>query len=177
MRLPNNRKELALVSRGRVEKGMDRFRPPRHYETKQFWTWLHKYLSTMDDVLEELKPIVERVAVDNTVIVLVCNLGQSELLANFVCSSRARGFDLGRVLLFATDEETKELAEGLGITAFYDHRVRATSLVRIEAFPTMAPTFGNTHVLLVLLVFLSCRTSPRRPKRPPASTATSDSLP
>jgi hypothetical protein len=144
MRLPNNRKELALVSRGRVEKGMDRFRPPRHYETKQFWTWLHKYLSTMDDVLEELKPIVERVAVDNTVIVLVCNLGQSELLANFVCSSRARGFDLGRVLLFATDEETKELAEGLGITAFYDHRVRASSLVRIEA--SLTPAFTLVRI-------------------------------
>ena len=50
--------------------------------------------------------------------------GQSELLMNFVCSATARNLDLSAVLVFATDEETKELAEGLGLTAFFDRTVR-----------------------------------------------------
>ena len=57
------------------------------------------------------------------VIVMVCNLGQSELLLNFVCAAKSRGIDLSAVLVFATDTETKELAEGLGLTAFYDEVV------------------------------------------------------
>ena len=48
----------------------------------------------------------------------------AELLVNFACSSRARGFDLGNVLVFPTDKETKDLAEGLGLTTFYDEKVR-----------------------------------------------------
>jgi hypothetical protein len=39
---------------------------------------------------------------------------------NFACSARTRGFDLSQVLVFATDLKTKALAEGLGLTAFYD---------------------------------------------------------
>jgi hypothetical protein len=39
---------------------------------------------------------------------------------NFVCSARNRGLDLSSVLLFATDEETRDLATGFGLTVFYD---------------------------------------------------------
>jgi hypothetical protein len=42
---------------------------------------------------------------------------------NFVCTSRARGFDLSSVLLFATDEETRDLAHGLGLNVFFDEKV------------------------------------------------------
>ena len=55
--------------------------------------------------------------------VLTCNHGQSELLMNFVCSAHARGFDLKNVLVFPTDFETKELAEGMGLATFYDEKV------------------------------------------------------
>jgi hypothetical protein len=34
-----------------------------------------------------------------TVVVMTCNHGQSELLLNFVCSTKARGFDLTNVLV------------------------------------------------------------------------------
>jgi hypothetical protein len=46
-----------------------------------------------------------------------------ELLVNFACSAQARGFDLGHVLVFPTDKETKELAEGLGLATYYDEKV------------------------------------------------------
>ena len=49
---------------------------------------------------------------------MVCNFGQSELLANFICSAKARKIDISSVLLFATDNETYLLAKSLGITAY-----------------------------------------------------------
>jgi hypothetical protein len=54
---------------------------------------------------------------------MVCNHGQSELLMNFVCSTRARGISTKNILIFATDEETKAIAENMGLTAFYDEQV------------------------------------------------------
>ena len=64
---------------------------------------------------------------------MVCNHGQSELLMNFVCSAKSRNLDLGSVLVFATDEETKELAEGLGLAAFFDKTVSGVSSVVTES--------------------------------------------
>ena len=74
-------------------------------------------------MLEDLKGVAKRVARDNTIIVLTCNMGQSELLMNFVCNAKAKGLDVGNVLVFPTDEETKDLAEGLGLATFHDDRV------------------------------------------------------
>ena len=54
---------------------------------------------------------------------MTCNHGQSALLMNFACSARRRGFDLGNVLVFPSDVATKELAEGLGLTTYYDEKV------------------------------------------------------
>lgn len=133
MRLPptlrNNSTDLRLVSRGQVSNGMDRFRPPYPSETRSHWKWLQTYLSHLDEVLDELRPILEQIAVDNTVVVLVCNFGQSELLLNFVCSARARGFETGRILLFATDVETMDLAQSLGLNVYFDHRVRTCAIL------------------------------------------------
>jgi hypothetical protein len=50
-------------------------------------------------------------------------MGQSALLMNFACSARRRGFDLGNILVFPSDVETKEIAEGLGLTTYYDEKV------------------------------------------------------
>ena len=60
-------------------------------------------------------------------IVMVCNFGQSELLLNFACSSKAKGLDISNVLVFATDEETKELAESVGLAAYFDKRVSSVN--------------------------------------------------
>jgi len=43
---------------------------------------------------------------------------------NFACSSHARGFDISQFLVFATDTETYELAHAMGMTAFFDEKVR-----------------------------------------------------
>lgn len=94
------------------------------FKTRMWDKLLIEYLGNFDTVLRQLKPIAAKAARNNTIVVMVCNLGQSELLMNFACSARSRGLDLSQVLVFATDLETKTLAEGLGLTAFYDELVR-----------------------------------------------------
>lgn len=112
------------VSRGYQSNGREKFRPPEPKHTKKFWDMLGPYIESMDEVLGNLKPILEKVANEkNQLIVMVCNMGQSELLMNFVCSVKARGLDYSQVLVFATDKETKELAESMGLTAYFDEIV------------------------------------------------------
>lgn len=83
---------------------------------------LQKYFANFEGVIGELKPIAEKVAVKNTIIVMTCNFGQSELLMNFVCNAKAKGMDISNVLVFPTDQETKDLAEGLGLATFHDEK-------------------------------------------------------
>lgn len=113
---------LEPVSRGHQSNGKEQFAPPLAKHTQQHWDMLRTYLASIDDVLADLKPIVEKIKRKNTVIVMVCNFGQSELLINFACSARARGLSTENVIVFATDQETKDLAEGVGLAAYFDQR-------------------------------------------------------
>lgn len=115
---------LRPVSRLHGDKGLQQ-QIPSPLKVKEYDASLVTYLSSLDGVLSELKPIAARVSdAQNTIIVMVCNFGQSELLMNFACSARARGLDLSHVLVFCTDLETKALASELGLHTFYDHTVR-----------------------------------------------------
>lgn len=71
-------------------------------------------------MIAELKPIAKRLAKKNTIIVMTCNMGQRELLINFVCNARLKNLDISNILVFPTDEGNKEIAEGLGLATFYD---------------------------------------------------------
>lgn len=80
---------------------------------------LKDYLERLPSILDRLSPLAQKVAGSgNTVVVMVCNFGQSELFLNFVCSAKARNLDLSKILLFATDDEMMALAEAWGVTAF-----------------------------------------------------------
>ena len=91
---------LRLVNRGAQPSGRLSVKAPKKNETLGYWSTLSSYLQTLDYVLNQLKPIAEKAAHDNTVIVMVCNFGQAELLMNFVCASKAKGVDLSAVLVF-----------------------------------------------------------------------------
>lgn len=98
------------------------------------------YLTHLKSTLAKLKPIAASVARDKTIVVLVCNLGQSELLVNFICSSKARGFNLSNILVFCTDAETQKIAEALGVKTFYDSVVcHAISFRRYCSIMMMIP--------------------------------------
>lgn len=81
------------------------------------------YLTNLKDIKRTLNGILKKIAINNTVLVVTANMGQSELLMNFICSSQARGFDIKNILVFPTDLKTKKLADGMGLATFYDEQV------------------------------------------------------
>eukprot|EP00547_Thalassionema_nitzschioides_P003286 CAMPEP_0194223600 /NCGR_PEP_ID=MMETSP0156-20130528/35539_1 /TAXON_ID=33649 /ORGANISM="Thalassionema nitzschioides, Strain L26-B" /LENGTH=541 /DNA_ID=CAMNT_0038954813 /DNA_START=1 /DNA_END=1626 /DNA_ORIENTATION=- len=95
---------------------------PRKHNVDRYEKILVRYLSTLKDTLEKLKPIAESVAgEDLTIVVLTCNFGQAELLLNFLCNYRSFGFKKSQILVFPTDLKTKELVDSMGdIATFYD---------------------------------------------------------
>jgi hypothetical protein len=116
--------DLRYVSRQHLTNGRVPGLPPANaLTTGKYGEVLKDYLEKLPGTLKRLTPIAAKVArggngKGNTIIVMVCNFGQSELLFNFVCSARARGLDLSRILLFATDEDIIGLASQLGIAVF-----------------------------------------------------------
>lgn len=116
---------LKMVSRGMKTNGHNEFDPPMNKHMDRNIDLLQNYFANLPDSLNQLKPLVEKVATPNkTVTVMVTNFGQSELLVNHVCAAKSRNLDISSILVFATDMETKELAEELGLTVFYDEPVR-----------------------------------------------------
>jgi hypothetical protein len=116
--------DFSLVSRGISPNGRQAFKPPREINIYENWKILKKYFDSFEDAIKELQPLVEKVATPKkTVTVMVSNFGQSELLVNFVCAAKSRNLDISSIIVFATDLETKNLAEGLGLVAFFDKRV------------------------------------------------------
>lgn len=89
--------------------------------------FLAKYLTQVDTLKSRLKPVLEGVAINNTVIVMVCNKEQSSLLHNFACACQAKGIRLDNAVVFPTDKETESLAKELGFATFYDEEVRIES--------------------------------------------------
>jgi hypothetical protein len=162
MRLPqaNNRPldvsvPLRYVSRAHSEKGTYQRVPDQKTHTKVYYSVLQEYLENLDRLLELLTPLAQSVAdpKTKTIVVLVCNYGQAELFHNFVCNARARGLDLSHMIMFATDEETLQLCQALGITAFYDESI-------FGSMPTSAArtygdrTFGKMMMAKVFCVHL-----------------------
>lgn len=108
--------------------------------------FLAKYLLYIDTLKVLLKPLLESIAIDNTVIVMVCNKDQSSLLHNFACACRAKGIHTNNVVVFPTDLETESLAKSLGYATFFDKEVRFR--VRIKAFDSCLSTSFFSYSLI-----------------------------
>lgn len=114
---------LRMVPRGYNLDGTAAFHPPKHEKhTKKHWKMLETYLDSIDSIVEDLTPIVKKIAVNNAIVVMVANFGQSQLLINFACQAKGKGLDTSMVLVFATDQETKDLAESVGLKVYFDER-------------------------------------------------------
>jgi hypothetical protein len=99
--------------------------PPRfQQETKVFYQYLRNYLSAVDTTLQELSGILSKIAIDNQVIIMMCNYGQAVLLNNFICTAQSREINLSNLIVFTTDQETTDLVTSYGLTAYYDQEVR-----------------------------------------------------
>ena len=145
MRLPNpsDGKEVSVdyplryVSRSMQDNGKQASVPAFKKHIKPSYDALVDYTKHLDIALGNLKPLLEKsmekskqsgntsevVKKSKVAVVMVCNKGQAHLFHNFVCNARAKGHDLSRIILFATDEYTLNLANDLGITVFYDQTI------------------------------------------------------
>ena len=64
---------------------------------------------------------------------------------NFVCSSRAKGFDLKNLIVFPSDDFSREIAEGLGLATFYNQQLMA-------AIPSQeAQRYGDSTFALIMM--------------------------
>jgi len=117
---------LILTSKGYTANGKQEFVPPKEKHVKAHQQKLLTYLTEIDSIKANLREILKKISIHNTVVVLTCNQGQSELLMNFACSANARGFDLSNLLVFPTDTETDELAKRMGLTTFYEEKLMAS---------------------------------------------------
>ena len=115
--------ELHPVGQTMNSKGRNDILSPDEFNMKTHEQMLNRFLNTQDQMKLELKEKLERIAIDNIVIVMTTNFGQSELLTNFVCAANAKGFDISNVLVFATDPRAANVSEGLGLETFYDEEV------------------------------------------------------
>jgi hypothetical protein len=109
--------------------------------SKIFRAILSEYLRNFDAAMEKLSPIAAAAAVNKTIVVVTCNFGQSEILMNFVCGARHRQLDLSMVIVFAIDEETRDVALGLGLHTFYDERT--LGFIPKEVSPFGTQKFGT----------------------------------
>ena len=140
---------LKLSSRGHTGGGRREFKAPRSEHVAAHQESLKIYLNEVVGIKSRLKAVLGKMN-SKQIVVMTCNHGQSELLMNFVCSSRAKGLDLSNVLLFPTDIETKELAEGLGLTTFYEEKLMA-SIPKSEA-----EVYGDTTFTKVMFAKIVC---------------------
>ncbi|KAL7539259.1 hypothetical protein ACHAXR_010753 [Thalassiosira sp. AJA248-18] len=143
---------LKPVSRGLTAAGKLEFPAPAHKAVRRSQERLLTYLTEADGIKSRLNQLLQKMN-QKAIVVLTCNHGQSELLMNFACSARARGFDLRNVLVFPTDLETKELAEGLGLTTFYEESLMA-SIPKAEAASYGDSVFTSVMFAKVLCVQL-----------------------
>lgn len=123
----NRTAPLRVTSRMTGTGGYDEFLLPKEKHLKKHQAIMQTYFTYLTKIREDLDAILRKTAVNNNVVVMTVNKGQSDLLMNFACSARARGFRLDNVIVFPTDMFSKDLAEGLGLATYYSHEV---SIVR-----------------------------------------------
>jgi len=145
---PDPNLPLAKASRGtNGGNGTNRFSTILSSNISQSQSLLKQYMQHVDTIKEELSPIAKRVAnKNNEIIVVTSNFGQSALLENFVCHARANGFDLSSILVFPTDQQTYDLAKGLGLEAFFDEKVCHSLLFKYASCIVLLYQFFNATI-------------------------------
>lgn len=130
---------LRYVSRSMQDSGKDNKFPQLKKDTVPSYAGLIEYLTNLDRILGELKPILsdalnqsnhgdksttsDVMKKSKSMVVMVCNKGQAHLFHNFVCNARSKGLDLSRIIMFATDKYTVQLCHDLNIHVYYDETI------------------------------------------------------
>jgi hypothetical protein len=81
---------------------------------------LQHYLAHYGTVGKRFNSVLARVAKSNTVVATVCNVGNVDLLRNFVCAARLHNALPTNMVVVAMDKATHEIvSKDLNITSFY----------------------------------------------------------
>jgi hypothetical protein len=120
---------------GRITDDTD-IKPPGKVANSVMFSDLKTYFTYMQPNLAKLGAVLKPIAVQNTVIVMVCNKGQANMLLNFVCSAKSRGLSLEHVVIFATDAEAAAIAKSLGLATFLDEH-------NFARLPTTSADYGG----------------------------------
>ena len=116
---------LRLTSRLTFENGYEADIVPSKSHVERHESIMETYFNSLTKIRIELDAILKKIAKSNCVVVMTVNRGQSDLLMNFVCSAKARGFNLDNVIVFPTDTFSRDLADSLGVATYYSHEVSA----------------------------------------------------
>jgi Nucleotide-diphospho-sugar transferase len=163
-RKPNDPVDLEIplryVSRSHSDKGVWAGVPSLALHTTPSYDVLAEYLQNLHRLMADLKPFLKgvmdkakrspKMRRTRTLVVMVCNRGQSALFHNFVCNVRARGLDLSRIVMFATDEYTQRLSESLGIATWYDATIFG------EMPEAAARRYGDRSFVKMMLAKVYC---------------------
>ena len=125
----NNKLPLMPVGRGQQANGVNQFGTPSKRAAEVNWQRMQTYIENVSATLDRLRPLLKQVAVDNTVVVMVCNRGQADLLTNFACANKSRGLSLQNILVFCTDQETCDIATELEMSIYYGNEVSALGVI------------------------------------------------
>mmetsp|Transcript_18189 Transcript_18189/g.41162 ORF Transcript_18189/g.41162 Transcript_18189/m.41162 type:complete len:631 (-) Transcript_18189:2729-4621(-) len=145
-------KSAPLRVTGRMTKssGYDELLYPKPNHLAMHRKIMITYYTNYDFVRKELEKKLRQIAINNLVVVVTVNQGQAELLMNFVCSSRAKGFDLKNLIVFPSDDFSREIAEGLGLATFYNQQLMA-------AIPSQeAERYGDSTFALIMMAKVIC---------------------
>jgi hypothetical protein len=121
------------------------------------------FMGAVDDAMIQLQPLSDKVAaaghesVKGTIVVMVSNAGHAELLVNFVCSARANGVDLSKVLMFATDADVHKIALSLGLASFFNEAIFRSIPQRAAAIYG-DETYARIMLSKSFVTFLAIRT-------------------
>ncbi|KAL3793475.1 LOW QUALITY PROTEIN: hypothetical protein ACHAW5_001650 [Stephanodiscus triporus] len=141
---------LKLSSRSWEASGRQLFVPPSKHHVEQHQKRLLTYLTESENIKSRLRQTLKKHE-SKTVIILTCNLGQSELLLNFACSARARGFDLKNVVVFLRIDE--RVGGGYGTCDIYEEKLMA-SIPKEQAAQYGDTVFSSVMFAKVLCVQL-----------------------
>jgi len=139
--------------------------PPDRDELASALQELSSYLSILDEVLDELRPLAEKIAnypssegpsshqpSKGSFIVMVSNFGHSDMMMNYFCAAQRAGMDLRKVLLFATDVKTKELAESMGVVGAVYHHAQLFASIPSDA----SMRFGDVPYSKIMMSKIYC---------------------
>jgi hypothetical protein len=134
---------LKPVGRGQLSTGYDEFFVPEEAAMQKGWKFLARYMKNFVQTIKQLETILQPVAsAKNSVIVMVANLGQSDLLVNFVCNAKSKNLDISNIIVFVTDKKSYNIAKGLGLAAYYDE-LNYSWVTKGEAMHYADETFGD----------------------------------